>query len=243
MRIAEHFYSIQGEGPHTGVPAVFLRLSGCNLVCGGKGTIKDGRLHDGATWRCDTIEVWMKHKSVTIDELYETFVESGYITALERGAHLVVTGGEPLMQQTDLIQFLDRLAAHNQFAEIETNGTVLPEEQLAYRVRQFNVSPKLGNSGMPLDLRVNAEALIYFSQSNKSIFKFVVTSHQDLIEIEHTFIKPFAISPDKVQLMPGTDTRDTLVSLLPTVAELCKATGYRLSSRLHLEIWDKKTGV
>ena len=62
LPIAETFYSIQGEGITTGYPSVFVRLAGCNLMCGGQGTQFDGELHDGATWRCDTIEVWMKGK-------------------------------------------------------------------------------------------------------------------------------------------------------------------------------------
>ena len=50
IKIAEHFYSIQGEGRTAGYPAIFIRLSGCNLLCGGAGTQTDGKLHNGATW-------------------------------------------------------------------------------------------------------------------------------------------------------------------------------------------------
>jgi len=60
IRISEHFYSLQGEGKTMGVPAIFVRLQACNLLCGGYGTQKDGKLHDGATWRCDTLDVWTK---------------------------------------------------------------------------------------------------------------------------------------------------------------------------------------
>ena len=60
LNISEQFYSIQGEGRTVGVPALFLRLQGCNLTCGGKKTVLTGNKQDGASWRCDTIEVWTK---------------------------------------------------------------------------------------------------------------------------------------------------------------------------------------
>ena len=60
--VSEYFYSIQGEGKTMGVPSVFIRLTACNLMCGGRGTEKDFKLHNGATWRCDSIEVWRKGK-------------------------------------------------------------------------------------------------------------------------------------------------------------------------------------
>ena len=51
IRVSEYFYSIQGEGLTVGVPAVFLRLQGCNLDCGSS----------GGSWVCDTEAVWNKN--------------------------------------------------------------------------------------------------------------------------------------------------------------------------------------
>ncbi|WP_285798604.1 radical SAM protein [Duncaniella freteri] len=102
MKVNEIFYSLQGEGYHTGTPAVFLRLSGCNLKCD----------------FCDT-----EHQSGTEMALGEI---------LERvlpypSRHIVITGGEPSLQlNDDLVEML-----HNAgfYIQVETNGTnPLPED-------------------------------------------------------------------------------------------------------------------
>ena len=58
LNIAEDFYSVQGEGNTSGVPAYFIRLKACNLMCGGAdgSLMKEGK----ATWWCDTEYVWRK---------------------------------------------------------------------------------------------------------------------------------------------------------------------------------------
>ena len=58
LNVSEGFYSVQCEGASTGYPAYFIRLKGCNLICGGKGgsLMKQGK----ATWWCDTEAVWKK---------------------------------------------------------------------------------------------------------------------------------------------------------------------------------------
>jgi 6-pyruvoyltetrahydropterin 2'-reductase len=246
MRIAEHFYSLQGEGPATGFPAVFLRLAGCNLVCGGKETVKTGQLHDGATWRCDTIETWSHGESTEVKAAVELFCREQYLSQLCRGAHLVITGGEPLMQQDELsqlIRILDVECGCAPYIEVETNGTILPEPALLTRVNQWNVSPKLRNSGMPEERRINGDALRCFAALDNAYFKFVVTEEADAAEAGEEFVQKFGIPPHRVFLMPGAATRAALTALFPSVAELCKQRGWRLSGRLQLEIWDQAVGV
>lgn len=101
MKVNEIFYSLQGEGHYTGTPAVFLRLSGCNLACP----------------FCDT----QHHKGteMTNDEIVRAI--SKYPSR-----HLVITGGEPTMQLTD--EFIELLHHEGWFVQIETNGTLpVPE--------------------------------------------------------------------------------------------------------------------
>ena len=108
IRVSEHFYSLQGEGATMGVPAVFIRLQACNLLCGGYGTQKDGKLHNGATWRCDTLDVWTNGKKNTV-ELFASKINELYGDVLREGAHLVWTGGEPMMQQDAICSVMEIL--------------------------------------------------------------------------------------------------------------------------------------
>lgn len=246
LSVSEHFYSIQGEGPTTGVPAVFLRLRGCNLMCGGLATVEDGLLHDGATWRCDTIEVWLDGTKMTVEQLGGVFEGRGYIDPLRRGAHLVVTGGEPLIQQDGVSSFLEHLLDQHDLrphVEVETNGTLEPSPGMLRRVDQWNVSPKLANSGMPEGKRVRVDALAALIRSGRTFFKFVVATEADVQEAVDTFVRPFALPVDRVYLMPAAETREELDRIFPIVAELAKQRGYRAGNRMHLQLWDKKTGV
>ncbi|HOT94815.1 MAG TPA: radical SAM protein [Methanoregulaceae archaeon] len=103
MKVAEVFYSLQGEGKNQGRPTVFLRLAGCNLACRWCDTpsARDG----GVEWR--TAEV--------VDA----------VRAVAGSCRLVcVTGGEPLLQQEALVPVLEALSREGFSCEIETNGTI-----------------------------------------------------------------------------------------------------------------------
>ena len=101
MRINEIFYSLQGEGHYAGTPAVFIRFSGCNLKCS----------------FCDTDH--SRYREMTEEEIVGE--------ALKYPArHVVITGGEPLLQITPSLT--DKLHDAGFFIQMETNGTrVLPD--------------------------------------------------------------------------------------------------------------------
>lgn len=245
LPVSETFFSIQGEGKTVGIPSVFLRLKGCNLTCGGKDTVKTKALDSGATWRCDTIEVWLKGTSYTNSDLLKFFEDNGYLYQFKKGAHLVVTGGEPLLHQEGLVEFLSLLKQliPSLFIECETNATITPTKSFSLLIDQFNVSPKLANSGMDLEKRCISSTMKSFVNLPQSIFKFVVSNEADVDEALNTYIKPFSIPNDMVYLMPGASTRSELNHKSILISSLALQNNFRFSTRLQLAIWDQATGV
>ncbi len=226
----EIFHTLQGEGPSLGAPAVFLRLSLCNLHC---------------QW-CDTPYTWNWENTPWEHQDGVKFSKAEQILELSPGElaprilqhdcpRLVITGGEPLLQQAELIELLEKLP-DLPFIEIETNGTQLPDSPLARRATQFNVSPKLSNSGMKESLRIHEEALSFFNSSARAVFKFVVCNNADLEEIK-ALQDRFEIPSHKIFLMPeGRDT-PTLKKRSLWLADCCRDQGYRFSPRLHVLLW------
>lgn len=261
IRISEIFHSVQGEGNTMGKPAVFLRLTGCNLLCGNaKGSLKgksQEEINDmqaaNAEWTCDSIAVWLTGKKWNVNDLVEHLKEK-YAEYFLSGSMLVITGGEPLSQQKILpflISGLRSSLSKSVRIEIETNGTIRPIDQLTKswydsKVDQFNVSPKLSNSGMPAERRIIPEALnelVLRAYHDKAIFKFVVTKHADMDEIEEDYIKENGVPEDKIWLMPGCSNREQFEIVAPYVANLCKQRGFQFSSRLQINLWNQVTGV
>lgn len=225
LTVSEVFYSIQGEGSTMGTPSVFIRLAGCNLLCEGEG------------WRCDTIEVWQKGKRTHFADVLNTDM----LMHLQRGAHLIFTGGEPLLHQHQITYYIEYLESMDikPFIEVETNGTILPDAKLMEKVSLWNVSPKLSNSGESNKRRVKEAVIDFFNSIDWSIFKFVINDGLDVIEMAETY----KIRDSKIYLMPAGDTQEKLNKTRPTVIELCKRYRYKYSERLHIVAWNKKTGV
>ena len=246
MKVSETFYSIQGEGATIGIPAVFLRLGGCNLTCGGPTSIRSGVIELGATWRCDTMDVWTQFTEYDPSELCDLWEDQGYVPYLEKGAHLVVTGGEPLIHNHHLTSFIRHFQGRFGFLpiiECETNGTIIPSDLFRDQVRFFNVSPKLSNSGMQRSKRIVPEVMIYFVSLAHAIFKFVVDTESDLKELKDDYLVPYKIPLNRLYLMPASHSRDQLLALEPKVVDWAKAIGCCYSTRLQLSVWDQATGV
>ena len=101
-RVNEIFFTLQGEGAHSGIPAVFVRFSGCNLRC---------------PW-CDTD--FADYKEMSASEIVAEML-SLYDVPNERRKMCVITGGEPSLQvDTPLIEALHKAGF---YICIETNGT------------------------------------------------------------------------------------------------------------------------
>jgi len=257
VNVSEIFHSLQGEGNTMGKPSVFCRFQTCNLLCGNpqaedfkNRTQKEIEASQGedATWTCDTIATWMDGDQSTTRELGEHLFTT-YTEKFLNGSQLVLTGGEPTLQQSEfpeLIGYLQNRLSENIRVEVETNSTILPEPETIKYVDQFNVSPKLSNSGMSKNRRVKIDPLnklVGLSYQDRAIFKFVVTHEKDIAEIFGTFINVFDIPKDKIWLMPGCTTREQFEKVSPLVADLCGEYGFHFSSRLQINLWNKTTGV
>jgi organic radical activating enzyme len=239
LAISEVFYSIQGEGKTVGVPSVFVRLGGCNLICGGMGTQFDGELHNDAEWRCDSIEVWMKAQSKEIKDI----LPSDCVKAIENGAHIILTGGEPMIQQKGLealINFIKENYNKQAYFEVETNGTIMPNEFLLKNIDLWNCSPKLRNSGMDNTMTFKSEVIKKLNTKN-TIFKFVVNKEKEWKEIQETYLP--IVDKKKIYLMPAGENQELLEKNMIRVVELAKDNYLNFTTRLHINIWNKKTGV
>lgn len=238
INVSEMFYSIQGEGKTMGIPSVFLRLQSCNLFC-------NWRKNDIDHF-CDTLHVWKKGKAYDYQELLDIFKKEKYIDDLNIGAHLIITGGEPLLQQDKVAEFLDMVNKETPpfiFVECETNGTIMPSDNFIRHISLFNVSPKLSNSSIKKERRYNIDVLNFHARNDESIFKFVVNDEKDLNEIQEDYIERFNIKNYKIYLMPEGANNEELQQKRQWVAEQCKKYGYNYSDRLQIVIWNKATGV
>jgi organic radical activating enzyme len=219
LRISELFASLQGEGVSMGVPATFLRLGDCNLNCR----------------YCDTRYSWDWQHYVRKAELLEEdlLVTASRVRALVP-RRLVITGGEPLLQQPALQKLVEELG---EFAvEVETNGTIDPCAALRSRVCQWNVSPKLSNSGIPEPHRLYLDALLALRGTQCAWLKFVVVDVKDLNEIDR-LVATTNWPAERVILMPEATSLAQLADRSPSVAEAALQHGYRFSTRLQLLLW------
>lgn len=235
----EIFFSLQGEGKNLGAPSVFVRLSRCNLYC---------------SW-CDTPYTWnwsgtsFRHDA---EQKYDMAAQTLELSASDVASQVaawacrrvVLTGGEPLLQALECAELTRALLAHDpRYAvEIETNGTLVPPLELDAVVRQYTVSAKLENSGVERALRLRREALEFFARSEKAVFKFVVAGAADVEQVS-ALVTGHGIDPDRVYLMPQASDAARLRELAPSVAEVCKSSGYRFSDRLHIHLFGNRPGV
>lgn len=218
----------QGEGPLTGHAATFLRLAGCNLHCN----------------FCDTKYTWnfgrMKHENGDVigmspyrqvDEVHRMTLKEVYDQLETKETNLVViTGGEPMLQQEALSPLVRDWcsAGLDREVQVETNGTVLPEGFMEDYV-MYVVSPKLsfaqaGPKAVDVDYAQWAEY--------GAVFKFVVRGPEDLAEIAS-----LELPPELVYIQPEGTTPEVIIARQRLLAQPVLEYGWNLSTRLHVLIW------
>lgn len=195
LKVNEMFCSIQGEGIYTGVPSFFVRTVGCNLKCVFKNST------------CDTPYTSFNPEKPMYDD-WDGLME-GFKTLINdhpKVNHLVVTGGEPLLQKKDLEEFLSKASQLRDFTiTIETNGSLpmLNPMGKGYKVDLYSVSPKLSSSvdwdckflteqqrDHHNSTRINYKNLYDIIRYSKNYqFKFVYSGSECIDEIKDIYSK------------------------------------------------------
>ena len=155
--------------------------------------------------------------------------------------HLVITGGEPMIQQRQLLPLIKKIKELGYFIEIETNCTILPEENFDQLIDQWNVSPKLASSINDKRSREIESCYLFFSNHSKCYFKYVINDSDDLRELQD-LVEKYRIPAGKIILVPQGNNRNDIIARGIWLSEICKKNGYILSLRLQVLLWSNQRG-
>jgi len=221
MQITEIYKSIQGESSYAGLPCVFVRLTGCNLRC---------------NW-CDSEYTFTGGHRMSLEQI-EAEVES----LSPEGGLIEITGGEPMLQERELVPLMERFLTAGYTVLLETSG----ERPLAHVPGQVIkiVDVKCPNSGEGdsfdmenLDV-LTARDEVKFVVSDRTDYEFArdFMMRHDLPSRVKTVILSPAFSKD------ATGARDTTHCLVDPreLAEWMLADNIpaRLGLQIHKFIWD-----
>ena len=220
MKVSEIFKSIEGEGLRTGLPAVFIRLHGCNLRCS----------------YCDSMYAveGNDYKQINVAQILDAVKEYGDIT------HVTLTGGEPLIHP-DVENLLRQLSDIGYRVNIETNGTIPCKWHFPGLF--YTMDWKCKSSGMTAKMKMeNLETL-----GADDVLKFVVGTVEDLEETESVVKKLAEKKSDMphvfVSPVFGKLSNEEIVNWLLNSATMVKNNA-RFQVQLHKIIWNpERRGV
>jgi len=226
MRIAELFYSVQGEGMLVGMPSIFVRTSGCNLRCG----------------FCDTpYTSWNPEgRNQSVEDILQQIKQYDC-------KYVVLTGGEPMIAP-EIESLCAKLKEAEYHTTIETAATVFKPIQADL----MSLSPKLANSTPAKESgwaerheqdRINLEVIRQFMEQYAYQFKFVIDQPGDIVEVQELLAQLPVTSKDHIFLMPQATSAPALAEKGRWIAELCKTHGYRFGPRLHIDLWGHTRGT
>ncbi|MCF8363183.1 MAG: 7-carboxy-7-deazaguanine synthase QueE [Prolixibacteraceae bacterium] len=251
--------TIQGEGKMAGVPVLFVRTAGCNLRC-------MWLLPDGEVSLCDTPFASFDTRGEKRVEV--EMVKNLVLNNLGNMNHLVISGGEPFIQPGGVTNLISELKKERELhVSVETNATIYNDE-LVQQIDFFSLSPKLHNSVPTKEKLDKTKAVIPFEpeqaekiRRNISVIqqfidhcrqnegkdfqlKFVVQNHDELSEIEETFLNHLTgWKPDDIVLMPLGSTPEELRQTRLVTIEAAIERGWRYSPRLQINYFNGVAGV
>jgi 7-carboxy-7-deazaguanine synthase len=225
VRVAEIFYSIQGEGRLLGTPSIFIRTSGCNLRCVWCDTPYTSWRPEGEAWGLEEIVARVKKFPAR---------------------HVVVTGGEPLLDP-DIEALTIELGEQGYHITVETAATVFKP----VRCDLVSMSPKLSNSTpwkredgrfapMHEARRLNCTVMEQFMGGYDYQLKFVVDRRRDFDEIEDVLSRLNRPDRNRVLVMAQGKSKKALGEKAPWIVELCKRHGFSYTPRLHIELYGNR---
>jgi organic radical activating enzyme len=229
----------------------------------------DLELEGKATWTCDSTSQWLwRGEDKDFQYLIDRWKEQGIYDDIKNGLiHIIWTGGEPTIKghQEAIVNFhkywksvdsdIDLYDFDNPeydvlyysddqfYNEIETNGTVVIEDNLFQLLNQINCSPKLSNSGLDAKQRINPDAIKRIMEHSNYQFKFVISNEEDIVEMFRDFVEPFNIPLKNVVCMPGLDDAANFEERTQFVLEMAKKYKFRGLTRLHITAWNKTLNV
>lgn len=224
------FYTLQGEGPHIGLPSIFVRFSGCNLRCQWANSFCDTPY---TSWNPEVNMMSIQQVVEAIDALHKkhgTF-------------YIVLTGGEPTIQ--DLDPLCDILKQKEYILAVETNGTKKIPDQIDFVI----CSPKMSDSTPTKEpektLHEKSRKAIFDNlaawqkgRKNRDLYlKFVISPGKtNMLEVMSTASK-VAAWKEEVFFMPEGSTEEQILTNSVKVAEIAKQYGCCFSPRLHILLW------
>jgi 7-carboxy-7-deazaguanine synthase len=224
MQITEIYKSVQGESTYAGLPCIFVRLTGCNLRC---------------SW-CDSEYSFYGGKKMSQDEILAEVKKLS-----PQGGYVEVTGGEPMLQEREVVPLMQRLLNAGYKVLLETSGERLLASVPAGVVKIVDV--KCPHSGEPdtfciqnLDT-LTARDEVKFVISDRVDYEFACdfTNRHDLASKANAVL----FSPAFAQSATGTrDSRHCLLDPEQLVEwMLADNIPARLGLQIHKFIWDPAT--
>lgn len=228
MKIAEIFFSIQGEGRLLGMPSAFVRTTGCPLRC---------------VWCDSDYTSWHPEgETMTIEQILSRLAD--FPTR-----HVVVTGGEPLIA-CGIEDLCAGLRAAGYHITLETAAVVFKQLECDLA----SLSPKLSNStphqregGRWAErhdrMRLRRDVIQAFLERSEYQLKFVIERIEDVEEVRTIIDSLRGVDPAKVLLMPQGIRREELDRRAAWLVEVCKQHGFRYCPRLHIELFGNRRGT